>query len=94
MALMVWWLFFSRARRAERLGGVGLIALAPGGTWLLKHDSMWLPWLFAYALPLLCPPSLPGPWSQAACLIECDAQQWSRLFSLLAAPGCSCGRMG
>ena len=54
MALMVWWLFFSRARRAQRLGGVGLIALAPGGTWLLKHDSMWLPWLFAYALPLLC----------------------------------------
>ena len=54
LALMIWWLFFSRARWAERLGGIGLIALALGGTWLLKHDSMWLPWLFAYALPLLC----------------------------------------
>src|SRR4029453_2220176 len=20
----------------------------------LKHDSMWLPWLFAYAIPFLC----------------------------------------
>ena len=54
LAIIVWWLFFSRARWAERLGGVGLIAIALGGTWLLKHDSMWLPWLFAYALPLLC----------------------------------------
>jgi outer membrane protein assembly factor BamB len=54
VALIVWWVFFSRARWSERLGGIGLIALALGGTWLLKHDSMWLPWLFAYALPFLC----------------------------------------
>ena len=54
LAILVWWMFFSRARWAERLGGVGLIVLALGGTWLLKHDSMWLPWLFAYAIPLLC----------------------------------------
>jgi len=53
LALLVWWAFFSRARRAERWGSLGLIALAIGGTWLLKHDSMWLPWLFAYAIPVL-----------------------------------------
>ena len=31
-----------------------VIAAALGVTWLLKHDSMWLPWLFAYAIPVLC----------------------------------------
>lgn len=53
LAIIVWWAFFSRARRAERWGGLGLIALALGATWLLKHDSMWVPWLFAYAIPWL-----------------------------------------
>ena len=51
LAILVWWAFFSRARRSERRGGLGLIGLALCGTWLLKHESMWLPWLFAYALP-------------------------------------------
>ncbi len=54
LGIIVWWVFFSRARWSERLGGVGLMIGAVGATWLLKHDSMWLPWLFAYALPLLC----------------------------------------
>lgn len=54
VALIVWWVFFSRARWSERLGGLGLIVTALGATWLLKHDSMWLPWLFAYAIPILC----------------------------------------
>jgi len=54
LIIIVWWAFFSRARRSERWGGVGVIALTLGATWLLKHDSMWLPWLFAYALPVLC----------------------------------------
>jgi len=53
LVLVVWWAFFSRARRWERLSALGLIAGALGVTWLLKHDSMWLPWLFAYAIPIL-----------------------------------------
>jgi outer membrane protein assembly factor BamB len=54
VVILIWWAFFSRARRSERWGAVGLIALAVSGAWLVKHDSMWLPWLFAYALPGLC----------------------------------------
>jgi len=54
LAIVLWWAFFSRAPKAERWGGLGVIVLALGGTWLLKHDSMWLPWLFAYAIPVLC----------------------------------------
>ena len=54
LVLIVWWTFFSRARRIERFGGLALIAAVMGATWLLKHDSMWLPWLFAYAIPGLC----------------------------------------
>jgi len=54
LVLIVWWAFFSRARRIERFGGLALIAAVLGLTWLLKHDSMWLPWLLAYAIPVLC----------------------------------------
>ena len=53
VALIVWWAFFSRASRKERFGGLGLIAAALGATWLFRHDSMWLPWLLAYAIPFL-----------------------------------------
>ena len=53
IALIVWWAFFSRASRKERFGGLGLIVAALGATWLFRHDSMWLPWLLAYAIPFL-----------------------------------------
>ena len=53
IVLVIWWAFFSRARRWERFGALALIVAAFGVTWLLKHDSMWLPWLFAYAIPIL-----------------------------------------
>src|SRR5690349_12101791 len=53
LVLIVWWAFFSRARWRERLSALALIVAALGLTWLLKHDSMWLPWLFAYAIPIL-----------------------------------------
>jgi outer membrane protein assembly factor BamB len=53
IALIVWWAFFSRASRKERFGALGLIVVTLGATWLFRHDSMWLPWLFAYAIPFL-----------------------------------------
>lgn len=51
--ILLWWMFFSRARWRERFGALGMIAIAVAATWFLKHDSMWLPWLFAYAVPVL-----------------------------------------
>lgn len=53
LVLIVWWAFFSRARRKERFGALGLMAVALGATWLFRHDSMWLPWLLTYAIPIL-----------------------------------------
>ena len=53
VALVVWWAFFSRASRKERFGALGLIVAALGATWLFRHESMWLPWLLAYAIPFL-----------------------------------------
>jgi len=53
IALIIWWAFFSRASRKERLGALGLIVVTLGATWLFRHDSMWLPWLLAYAIPFL-----------------------------------------
>src|SRR5574338_609083 len=49
LLLIAWWTFFSRARWRERFIALGVIAVTIAATWLLKHDSMWLPWLLAYA---------------------------------------------
>ncbi|HEX6044138.1 MAG TPA: PQQ-binding-like beta-propeller repeat protein [Pyrinomonadaceae bacterium] len=54
LLLIAWWTFFSRARWRERFIALGVIAVTIAATWLLKHDSMWLPWLLAYAIPVLC----------------------------------------
>ena len=53
LVIIVWWVFFSRARWRERLGALALLAAAVIATWFLKHESMWLQWLFAYAVPVL-----------------------------------------
>ncbi|HJP92698.1 MAG TPA: PQQ-binding-like beta-propeller repeat protein [Pyrinomonadaceae bacterium] len=53
LVIIAWWVFFSRARRTERLAALALLVFAVAGTWMLKHESMWLPWLFAYAIPFL-----------------------------------------
>ena len=53
IALIIWWAFFSRAKRLERLAGLALMVAGLGLAWLLRHESMWVPWLIAYALPVL-----------------------------------------
>ncbi len=53
VVILLWWTFFSRARWRERLGALAVIAVAVAATWFTKHDTMWLPWLFAYAIPVL-----------------------------------------
>jgi outer membrane protein assembly factor BamB len=53
LVIIAWWSFLSRARWRERLGALGLIAVAIAATWFLKHESMWLQWLLAYSVPVL-----------------------------------------
>ena len=53
LLLIIWWAFFSRARWREVSRPWRLMALALAGTWLLRHESMWLGWLFAYVIPFL-----------------------------------------
>lgn len=50
-ALLLWWLFLSRARWSERLGAIGLMAVGLAGAWFLKHESMGPLWILAYAVP-------------------------------------------
>jgi hypothetical protein len=40
LAVLVWWLFFSRAPWVERLGGIALMAIAALVTWPLLHESI------------------------------------------------------
>jgi len=54
IVFLIWWAFFSRAAWVERLSAIGLFAVALGGTWLLRHESMWMLWLLGYAIPGLC----------------------------------------
>ena len=54
LAVVLWWVFFSRARWSERLGGIALMAGAMAGTWYLRHESMGPLWLIGYAVPVLC----------------------------------------
>jgi outer membrane protein assembly factor BamB len=54
LAVIVWWVFFSRAAWAERLGAIVLMIAAMGATWGLKHESMGPFWVVAYAIPVLC----------------------------------------
>jgi outer membrane protein assembly factor BamB len=54
VAVIVWWLFFSRAAWIERLGAVLLMIAAMAATWGLKHESMGPFWVVAYAVPVLC----------------------------------------
>jgi outer membrane protein assembly factor BamB len=54
LAVVLWWVFFSRARWSERLGGIVLMAVTLIGTWHLRHESMGPLWLVGYAVPGLC----------------------------------------
>lgn len=53
LLILIWWTFFSRTRWRERFTALGVMAVAIAAIWFLKHESMWLQWLFAYAVPVL-----------------------------------------
>jgi outer membrane protein assembly factor BamB len=54
LAVILWWLFFSRAAWFDRLGALLLMIVAMGTTWGLRHESMGPFWVVAYAVPVLC----------------------------------------
>ena len=51
--LIIWWVFFSRARWKERFGALGLMVAALGTAWIFRHETMWVLWLVGYAIPIL-----------------------------------------
>ena len=53
VAIVLWWLFFSRAPWLDRIGAIVLIAAALGSAWFFKHESMGPAWMFAYAAPFV-----------------------------------------
>jgi hypothetical protein len=53
LLLIIWWAFFSRAKWLERGAALAVMVAGLGIAWLLRHESMWIQWLLAYALPWL-----------------------------------------
>lgn len=53
IAIILWWVFFSRARWVDRIGGILLMAAGLSGSWFVKHESMGPAWMFAYAVPFV-----------------------------------------
>ena len=53
-AVVLWWVFLSRAAWVERLGAVVLMVVSLAATWSLRHESMGPFWFFLYAIPILC----------------------------------------
>ena len=53
VAIILWWLFFSRAPWLDRIGDIGFMAAALGSAWLLRHESMGPAWMVAYAVPFV-----------------------------------------
>ncbi|MBI5280671.1 MAG: PQQ-binding-like beta-propeller repeat protein [Candidatus Solibacter usitatus] len=53
VAIILWWLFFSRAPWLDRIGAIVLIAAALGSAWFSKHESMGPAWMFSYAAPFV-----------------------------------------
>jgi outer membrane protein assembly factor BamB len=54
VAVVLWWVFLSRAAWAERLGAVVVMVVSLAATWSLRHETMGPFWFFLYAIPILC----------------------------------------
>lgn len=54
LGILLWWLFFSRARWFERLGGLAVLIAVPVLTSYLMHKSMGVHWILFYQVPVLC----------------------------------------
>jgi outer membrane protein assembly factor BamB len=53
-AVVLWWVFFSRAAWVERVGAIVLMVVAVAATWSLRHQSMGPVWVVLYVIPILC----------------------------------------
>jgi outer membrane protein assembly factor BamB len=85
LAILLWWMFFSRARWFERVGVIALMAIGLTGAWLLKHDSMGPLWLMCYAVPVLC--TVLVAWAVATRRLTGGQRRVSMAAALLLACG-------
>ena len=88
LIIIAWWTFFSRARWKERLAALAIMAGAVVATWFLKHDSMWLQWLFAYAVPVLSLAFVTWAVATRRLPIESGMQRWRLRYCSRAEHGC------
>lgn len=89
VAIVIWWLFFSRAPWSDRIGAIVIMMVAPLATWPLLHRSItngMMGMMFAiYAVPVLL-----GPAFVAAVVLTQRASALARRASMTAAIFLAC----
>ena len=85
LAVVVWWVFFSRARWSERLGALVLMVVALFATFRLNHESMRLLWLLGYGVPVLCLAFV--AWAVASRHLSDGARRATMVATILLACG-------
>lgn len=85
LAVLVWWVFFSRARWSERLGAVVLMIAALFATFTINHESMKLLWVIGYGIPVLCLAFV--VWAAASRRLPDRARHVTMVATILLASG-------
>jgi outer membrane protein assembly factor BamB len=87
VAIAIWWLFFSRARWSERIGGLLLIAVGGLVTKLIVHESVSGA-LMGMMVPIVVVPSTFAPlfvaWAVATRRVSSPGVRWATMVLTIA----------
>ena len=90
LAIIVWWLFFSRAPWSERIGAIVVMVAAVFATRPLLHRSI-TNGMMGLMFPIYAVPVLLGPAFVASVLATRRSSSWVRVVSMVVAIFLACG---
>ena len=93
LAIVVWWLFFSRAPWSERIGGILVMIAAVFATRPLLHRSI-TNGMMGMMFPIYAVPLLLGPAFVAWAVVTRRSSMWVRRASMVVAIFLGCGVWG
>jgi outer membrane protein assembly factor BamB len=90
LAIIVWWLFFSRAPWSERIGAIVVMVAAVFATRPFLHRSI-TNGMMGFMFPIYAVPVLLGPAFVASVLATRRSSSWVRVVSMVVAIFLACG---